>query len=182
MIVKINRGSVERPAMPNIDAQPAIDTNTVGGFDSLSKDDKVAYLVNKGLDGDMDAVNSCEDKIIGKSKRTIVKINRGSVERPAMPNIGAPAEAKSPSNEESESDEQKIKRLTAKGLEGDMDEINALDNKVIRGKIKAAIVKANVRPNKSDPSKTLLTKTQVISMVACTILFVVYITLVTWYF
>ena len=30
----------------------------------------------------------------------------------------------------------------AKGLEGDMDEINALDNKVIRGKIKAAIVKA----------------------------------------
>mgnify|MGYP003333245862 CR=1 FL=1 len=37
---------------------------------------------------------------------------------------------------------KKIERLTAKGLEGDMDEINALDNKVIRGKIKAAIVKA----------------------------------------
>lgn len=34
----------------------------------------------------------------------------------------------------------------------------------------------------SDPSKTLLTKTQIISMVACTILLVVYITLVTWYF
>ena len=143
MIVKINRGSVERPAMPNIDAPPAIDTNTVGGFDSLSKDDKVAYLVNKGLDGDMDAVNNCEDKIIrGKAKAMIVKINRGSVERPAMPNIDAPADAKSPSNEESESDEQKIERLTAKGLEGDMDEINALDDKVIRGKIKAAIVKA----------------------------------------
>ena len=143
MIVKINRGSVERPAMPNIDVPPAIDTNTVGGFDSLLKDDKVAYLVNKGLDGDMDAVNNCEDKIIrGKAKAMIVKINRGSVERPAMPNIDAPPDAKSPSNEESESDEQKIKRLTAKGLEGDMDEINALDNKVIRGKIKAAIVKA----------------------------------------
>ena len=129
--------------MPNIDAPPTIDANMSGGFESLSKDDKVAYLVNKGLDGDMDAVNNCEDKIIrGKAKAMIVKINRGSVERPAMPNIDVPHEAKSPSNEESESDEQKIERLTAKGLEGDMDEINALDNKVIRGKIKAAIVKA----------------------------------------
>ena len=72
----------------------------------------------------------------------IVKINRGSVERPAMPNIDTLPDSKSPSNEESESDEQKIERLTAKGLQGDMDEINALDNKVIRGKIKAAIVKA----------------------------------------
>ena len=34
-----------------------------------------------------------------------------------------------------------MKRLIANGLQGDMEEINALDNKVIRGKIKAAIVK-----------------------------------------
>ena len=59
-----------------------------------------------------------------------------------MPNIDAPPDAKSQSNKKTESDKQKIERLTAKGLEGDMDEINALDNKVIRGKIKAAIVKA----------------------------------------
>ena len=141
MIVKINRGSVERPAMPNINAQPAIDENTSGGFESLSKDDKVAYLVNKGLDGDMDTVNNCEDKIIrGKAKAMIVKINRGSVERPAMPSIDSQPQAQS--NEESETDEQKIERLIAKGLEGDMDEINTLDDKVMRGKIKAAIVKA----------------------------------------
>ena len=99
--------------------------------------------MNKGLDGDMDSVNNCEDKIIrGKAKAMIVKINRGSVERPAMPNIDTLPNSKSPSNEGGESDEQKIERLTAKGLQGDMDEINALDNKVIRGKIKAAIVKA----------------------------------------
>ena len=35
-----------------------------------------------------------------------------------------------------------IERLIAEGLEGNMDEINALDNRVLRGKIKSAIVKA----------------------------------------
>ena len=35
-----------------------------------------------------------------------------------------------------------IDRLIAKGLDGDMDEINALDNRALRGKIKSAIVKA----------------------------------------
>ena len=108
----------ELPPLPEKVKAGAVVSQSTGGFESLSKDDKVAYLVNKGLDGDMDAVNNCEDKIIrGKAKAMIVKINRGSVERPAMPNIDAPHEAKSPSNEESESDEQKIERLTAKGLE-----------------------------------------------------------------
>ena len=133
----------ELPPLPEKVEAGSVVSQSTGGFESLSKDDKVAYLVNKGLDGDMDAVNNCEDKIIrGKAKAMIVKINRGSVERPAMPNIDTLPDSKSPSNEESESDEQKIERLTAKGLEGDMDEINALDDKVIRGKIKAAIVKA----------------------------------------
>ena len=57
-----------------------------------------------------------------------------------MPSIDSQPQAQS--NVESETDEQKIERLIAKGLEGDMDEINTLDNKVMRGKIKAAIVKA----------------------------------------
>ena len=57
-----------------------------------------------------------------------------------MPSIDSQPQAQS--NVESETDAQKIERLTAKGLEGDMDEINALDNRVMRGKIKAAIVKA----------------------------------------
>jgi hypothetical protein len=34
-----------------------------------------------------------------------------------------------------------MERLIAAGLGGDMEEINALDNKVLRGKIKASIVK-----------------------------------------
>ena len=46
-----------------------------------------------------------------------------------------------------ESDEELVKRLIAKGLQGDMEEINALENKVIRGKIKAAIVKEKRKAN-----------------------------------
>ena len=44
------------------------------------------------------------------------------------------------SNANSES--ELIERLVAAGVEGNMDEINALDNRVLRGKIKAAVVKA----------------------------------------
>jgi ABC-type transporter lipoprotein component MlaA len=41
-----------------------------------------------------------------------------------------------------ESDEGLISRLVEAGLSGNMDEINALASRVLRGKIKAAIVKA----------------------------------------
>ena len=34
----------------------------------------------------------------------------------------------------------------------------------------------------SDAPKTILTKTQIISMIACTILLIIYVTLVTWVF
>ena len=37
--------------------------------------------------------------------------------------------------------------MVAKGLEGDMEEINKLENKVIRGKIKATIVKEKRKAN-----------------------------------
>ena len=146
MMVKIKRGSVERPPMPNVGTEIAAGTQagqSSGGFESLSKDDQIAYLVNKALDGDMDAVNNFQDKIIrGKTKAMMVKIKRGSVERPPMPNIDSQPASNSQSKEESETDEKKIERLTAMGLEGEMDEINALENKVMRGKIKAAIIRA----------------------------------------
>ena len=141
MIVKINRGSVERPPMPEL-ADVSTTPSQSGGFESLSKDEQVAYLVNKGLDGDMDSVNKADNKVIrAKAKAMIVKINRGSVERPPMPDLADvnPSEKTAPSS--NESDEELMKRLIAKGIQGDMEEINALDNKVIRGKIKAAIVK-----------------------------------------
>ena len=127
--------------------KPAGDTAppSGGGITALSPEDMVAYLVIKGLDGDMDTVNAHTDKVTrGKAKAMIVKIKRGTIDRPAMPEI---PEATSGSETAGETDEQLMERLIAKGLEGDMDEVNALDNRVLRGKIKAAIVKAKRAAN-----------------------------------
>ena len=53
-----------------------------------SKDRLIAELVNKGLDGDMDAVNACEDKMVrAKAKAMILKVNKGAAERPPMPEV-----------------------------------------------------------------------------------------------
>ena len=49
-MVKIKRGQVERPPMPEIPAAGA-PVASGGGVDALSKEDLVAYLVNKGIDG-----------------------------------------------------------------------------------------------------------------------------------
>ena len=44
-------------------------------------------------------------------------------------------------DKKSESEDEMIERLVAAGVGGDMEEINALESRVLRGKIKAAIVK-----------------------------------------
>ena len=118
----------------------AVTSATGGGIDALSSKELVVLLVNKGLDGDMDTVNAHSDKVTrGKVKSMIVKIKRGTLERPSMPEI---PETSNSNADAGESEEQLIDRLIAKGLDGDMDEINALDNRALRGKIKSAIVKA----------------------------------------
>ena len=96
----------------------------------------------------MDSVNNFDNKVIrAKAKAMIVKINRGSVERPPMPEITATLEQEELVTSKAETDEELINRLVAKGLEGDMEEINKLENKVIRGKIKATIVKEKRKAN-----------------------------------
>ena len=51
-----------------------------------NKEKLIAELVNKGLDGDMDAVNACEDRMVrAKAKAMIVKVGKGTAERPPMP-------------------------------------------------------------------------------------------------
>ena len=50
------------------------------------KESLIVDLVNKGLDGDMDSVNACEDRIIrGKAKAMIMKVKKGVIDRPPMP-------------------------------------------------------------------------------------------------
>ena len=59
-----------------------------------------------------------------------------------MPETSAkPSPSIETSCQEQENEEQLIARLVVAGVGGNMDEINALDNKVLRGKIKSAIVK-----------------------------------------
>ena len=145
MIMKVNKGTVERPAMPSVseNINGSSSVNSGGGLASLSKEEMVAYLANKGLDGDMDTVNNHDDKIVrAKAKAMIMKVNKGTVERPAMPNIKSDSQENENNDTHEETNDQKIDRLIAKGVQGEMDEINALTDKVLRGKIKAGIIKA----------------------------------------
>ena len=78
----------------------------------------------------------------------MVKIKRGALERPKIPEVKQEPSIPGPSAIETlnvdngNSESELIERLVAAGLDGNMDEINALDDRVLRGKIKAAIVKA----------------------------------------
>ena len=137
-IVKAKRtGNIPpKPSKPTV----GLETANNGGVSALSPENLIAYLVNKGLDGDMDTVNAQTDKVArGKAKALIVKVKRGKIDRPAMPDI---PDATIQPESATETEGELIERLLAVGLGGDMDEINALDNRVLRGKIKSAIVKA----------------------------------------
>lgn len=114
-----------------------------------SQEERIAYLVNLALDGDDEPLNAESDKVIrGKAKAMIIKIKRGSVDRPPVPVASAqstPLTVSTATNQESE--KELISRLVKDGVGGNMDEINSLDNKVLRGKVKSAIVREK-RANK----------------------------------
>ena len=115
-----------------------------GGVSAFSnQEEHVAYLVNLTLDGNDEALNAVPDRVIrGKTKAMLAKIKRGALERPPMPEASSePAPPTETVSGEQETEEQLILRLVKAGLDGNMDEINALDNKVQRGKIKSAILK-----------------------------------------
>ena len=112
------------------------------GISPLSnQEEQIAYLVNLTLDGNDEALNAVPDKVMrGKTKAMLAKIKRGALERPPMPEASVEP-APEASLEEQENEEQLIIRLVKAGVGGNMDETNSLDNKVLRGKIKSAIVK-----------------------------------------
>ena len=107
------------------------------------QEEQIAYLVNLTLDGNDEELSAVPDRVIrGKAKAMLAKIKRGALERPPMPEASSePAPPIETSSAEQENEEQLILRLVKAGVDGNMDEINALDNKVLRGKIKSAIVK-----------------------------------------
>ena len=151
----------EDPTATTKTNKPAIKSPDAGLLPAFeNKDDLISYVVNKALDGDNESINAISDKPTrGKAKAMMVKIKRGAVERPKMPELSQPASApasdgslsKEPelqvTSENKESDDDIISRLIAAGLGGNMDEINALESRVLRGKIKAGIVKAKRAKN-----------------------------------
>ena len=145
LLIKINKGTAERPPMPEPGA--AATTASSVSVPSMSKEDTIAVVVNKALDGDEGPLNELTDKVLrAKSKSLIMKINKGTAERPPMPEPG-PTTNEIQNNENqadanTETEEELFARLVESGINDNMDEINSLDNKILRGKIKAAIVKA----------------------------------------
>ena len=125
--------------MPEISSAPIA---SGGGLESLSKDEMISYLVNKGLDGDMDSVNNHDDKVVrAKAKAMMVKINRGKVERPPMPEISS-APIANGGGLESLSKDEMISYLVNKGLDSDMDSVNVMMIK-LSAQAKAMMVKIN---------------------------------------
>ena len=158
LLIKINKGIAERPAMPEAgEAAPVTPDNSATSYNkpqatpTQSPEDIIATVVNQALDGDDAPLKALEDKVLrAKSKSLIMKINKGIAERPAMPEAGEAIEQESShSNEQIEKDDGSDNtqddlfiKLVEEGVKGNMDEINGLEDKVLRGKIKAAIVKA----------------------------------------
>lgn len=97
------------------------------------------------MDGNMDLINAISDKPTrGMAKAALVRAKRvGKMPENLIEALNAePIASASATPSREESEETLIARLVEAGVQGNMDETNALDNKVLRGKIKAAIVKA----------------------------------------
>ena len=118
---------------------PSQSTGGLPAFDN--NEDLIAYVVNMALEGDMDPINNIPEKPLrGKAKAAMIKAKRTG-ELPPMPFIPELA-VPTPASEKQETESELIARLVDAGVTGSMDEINALENKVLRGKIKAAIIRA----------------------------------------
>ena len=153
MLIKINAGKMDRPPMPDPGMQDSttaapLAANAPPASQQQSPEDILATVVNQALDGDDGPLNALDNKVIrAKAKALIVKINKGTAERPALPSSeplkkDADQSEESKNTNETEDKDKMIERLVADGVQGKMDEINNLTDKVLRGKIKAAIVKA----------------------------------------
>lgn len=129
------------PPVPDAAPAPAAAGSSLPAFDNDA--DLIAFVVNKALSGDMDPINSIEDKALrGKAKSTMVKAKRSGNAPPmpdSVPETAAPAAA---ATVEDESEEDLIQRLVQEGLGGNMDSINAIEDRILRGKVKSALVKA----------------------------------------
>ena len=88
----------------------------------------IIELVNKGLDGDMDSVNNHDDKIVrAKAKAMIMKVKKGTAERPPMPEISNQVATDPISDNQdqaikTEDPFEKVKKVITEKYSNDLDE------------------------------------------------------------
>ena len=88
-------------------------------------------MLKRGLSGDMASVNSIEDRILrGKIKAAIVK------------RLGLKESSQLEKTDAKSSNDDIITKLVDESLTGNMENINALDDRVLRAKVKSALIKA----------------------------------------
>ena len=110
------------------------------------RDKLISELVLKALDGDLDSLNAVEDRVLrAKAKAALVKAKKDPKAYKAQFLAVESSTEKSGQKELTEA-EKKISELVLKALDGDLDSLNAVEDRVLRSKAKAALMKAKKDP------------------------------------
>ncbi len=101
---------------------------------SSDKEKLIFELVNKGLDGDMEAVNACDDKIIrAKAKAMIMKVKKGTIERPPIPDSSLSNSQESEQTDSEDKTEDSFQNIKQMILENYPNEIiNTDEENIVR--------------------------------------------------
>ena len=115
---------------------------------SADTDSKIIELVLGALDGNMDTINALEDRVIrSKAKAALFKAKKDPEGYRALnTSIGNDSNSSKRASSDEIIDDPLIK-FVLKGLDGDMDSINAITDRVFRSKVKSALVKAKKNPD-----------------------------------
>lgn len=131
MIIKVQKGKIERPTVSEEPNAETSGSSEIVKLDSLSKDEMTNYLVNKGLDGDMETINDYPDKMIrAKAKAMIVKVKKGLVEKPQMPKIKLDEKIindKDSSSKDEETINEKLAKFINREFPGTLSDNNVKD-------------------------------------------------------
>ncbi|MFL3051348.1 MAG: hypothetical protein ACJZ02_06645 [Candidatus Neomarinimicrobiota bacterium] len=117
----------------------------------VPEDILINQYILKGLDGDMDIINAIEDRVFrSKVKSGLTKAKRTGDIPEIPPNIpalgteplGTTPTTISPSPSDADDEETIINTYVIKAMNGDEEAVASIDNRILRAKVKSAIVKA----------------------------------------
>ena len=131
---------------------PAVDvTPKTSPTPDVPEDILINQYILKGLDGDMDIINAIEDRVFrSKVKSGLTKAKRtGDIPEipPDIPPLGgefvvATTTTISPSPTDADDEETIVNTYVIKAMNGDEEAVASIDNRILRAKVKSAIVKA----------------------------------------